>query len=312
MNLVLTSFITCAPLLLLIVLGVFIKKLGFISESTINEMSKITLKFLLPISIFMGIYNGSIDSNLNLKYVLVLLGGQFIVIAINTIIVLSSKMKNSEKSALLQQAIRPNISILAVPLCVEVLGESIRSLASISTGLFTPLMNCFVICEFEIFEPGPADKLKTTKRILLAPIVLGSVFGLLFKYLGITIPTVSVKTLNYISSCVTPLSLILVGANLNIDIELDKLSKVIYAVFYKTIINPVIGLILCLLFKLDAIQTVVVVAFYASPIATSTFPTAKGYSTDIELVSQSLVVSYIVAIVTLPLMITVLKLLAII
>jgi len=312
MNLILTSFATCAPLLLLIALGVLIKKLGFISSTTITEMSKITLKFLLPISIFMGIYNGSLESDLDTNYLIVLLGGQILVIAINTIIVLCTKMTNEEKSAIMQQAIRPNISILALPLSIEIAGEAIRSLASISVGLLTPITNGFVICEFEVFEPGPADKIKTLKRILLAPIILGSFFGLIFKFAGITLPIVAVKTLNYISNCVTPLSLIMIGASLNVDIKLDKVGKIAYAVIYKTIINPLIGLILCLLFKLNAAQIVVVMTFFASPIATSSFPTAKGYSTDIELVNQSLVISYIVAIFTLPLMITILKYFALI
>lgn len=312
MSLIISSFTVSAPLLLLVSIGVVLNKLNFIDQKTIKAISKLVLKVLLPINMFLNIYEGDLKSSLNIKHLIVLFGGFTLCILINLIILLKSKIGVKQQTAILQNAIRPNLTMFAIPLSIEIAGESIRSLSSISAGLGTPLLNAYSIAEFEWFKQGPANKLKILKRIITSPLVIASIIGFGLNIISLPIPYIFKRTLQYCSNCVTPMSLMMVGASFNFYIDKSEIKKISYSVIYKTLICPIIGLLLGLLFKLNSDQLVVILCCFASPAAASCYATANDYDTDMNLINSTLVYSYVACILTLPLIISITKALSII
>ena len=302
-----TSLTLIAPLLILVAVGVFLREKKLINQNTINEVSKIILKLLLPIQIFMNIYKGDLASNLSIKYTTVLISSYFLAVLINTIIVCYFVNDPKQRSAMLQGGTRSNISIFALPLSIMMAGESIGSLAAISVGILSPLNNGYAIAEFEYYKPGKASKLDVAKRILLSPIIVATILAFGIKLINLTLPETIINTFNYMSNCVTGMSLIMVGASFNFAFEKKKLPLILYTISFKTIIYPIIAIVLALLFKINSNQLIVLMCISAAPIATSSFPTAKGYDTDIDLVSSTLVYSYVACIFTLTTIISILR-----
>ena len=311
-QILLTSLSLVAPLLLLVLAGAILKKLGFISDPTISEISKIVLKLLLPIKIFLNIYNGKLDSNLSGRYVFVLVGSYVISVIINTIILHIRNIDTKQKSAILQNATRANISIFALPLTILIAGETISPLVAVSVGIMTPITNGYAIAEFEYYEPGECSKLKVLYRIITSPIVLGAILGFVFKGFNITLPSIIAKTFSEMANCVNGMSLILVGASFKLAFNKKDLFNTIYTISYKTIVCPLIAILLGVFFKLNPEQMIVIMCISSAPIATSCFPTANGYDTDIDLVSSTLVYSYIVCGFTITLIISILRVLCLI
>lgn len=312
LNVFLTSLSLVAPLLLLVLTGIVLKRLNYLSDATVNEVSKVILRVLLPLQIFMNIYNGDIPKDLDMKFLIVLIGSSLLAITINTIILTTSKIDYRQKSAMLQNATRPNASIFALPLSVMIAGDAVSSLAAMAVGFTTPIANGYAIGEFEYYKPGKAPRLKIFIRIITSPIIVATILAFIFKGFSLTLPTVISKTFTYMANIVTGMSLIVVGASFKFEVDLKKIKLIIYTIVFKTMICPIIAILLAIIFKLNATQMVVIMCISAAPIATSSFPTAKGYDTDIDLVSSTLVYSYVACSFTLTIIISVLKLLSLI
>lgn len=312
MSLILSSFTISAPLLLLLAIGAFLNKLKFTDKNAIDTVSKIILKVLLPINMFLNIYDGDLKAGLAFDFFIVLFGGYAICILLNIFIVIKTSLTARQKSAIIQNAIRPNLAMFALPLSIEMAGDSIKSLASISAGTITPFINAFAIGEFECFNKESANKLEIIKKVFSSPLVVASILGFIYNLLNISLPYVCKRTMSYCSNCVTPMSLIMIGASFDFSLDKSDIKKISYSVLFKTVFCPVVGLLLALLFKLSADQLVVILCCFASPTAASSFATANDYDTDMKLINSSLVYSYVACIFTLPLIISVSKALSII
>ena len=305
----LTSLSLVAPLLLLVAAGIVLKKLNYLSDITVSEVSKVILKLLLPIQIFMNIYNGDISSDLDGKFLFVLIGSYVVAIIINTIILCVLKVDNKRKSAILQNATRSNSSIFAIPLSAMIAGNSVASLTALAVGFTSPLTNGYSIAEFEYYKPGKAPRFKIFINIMTSPIIVATVLAFIFKAFSFTLPAVIDKTFTYMANIVTGMSLIMVGASFKFEVDAKDIKHLVYTILFKTIVCPLIAILMAIALKLNAAQMVVIMCISAAPIATSSFPTAKGYDTDIDLVSSTLVYSYVACSFTLTIIISVLRIL---
>lgn len=303
MEILLTAFNSCFPLLLLVGLGYFLKRINFIGQTTVSEMSKVILNVFLPINIFMSVITGNSSTDMDITYICLLFGIQILVIVINWILVIKKDIPYQQKSIIMQDAVRGNCSMFALPLSILIAGEGISSFAALSVAISSPVINMFSIVNFEYFEKKNKNMWQVIKKSLLSPLVLATFIGIVFKLINIKLPVVVNTPLSMISNCVTAVSLVMVGASFDFSINKDKLSKISYVLIFKMILTPILTIILCLLFKQNAYQTIILVCMYSSPIAVSSFATAKCYDSDIDLASSCLVYSYVVGIVTLPLIV---------
>lgn len=311
MDIIYSSFEVCMPLLFLVAIGVLLKSKKMISKETSKQMSAIVLKIFLPINIFMNIYNGDLKNDLSLRYLYILLAIYIITVIINFVIVNLTINDRRSKSAMLQNAIRANQTLFALPLAINIAGDGIGPLAALSACIITPINNLYALSEFEYYE-GNKSKLKIIINVLKSPITIATIIAFGFKLIDLSLPTIINTTFTYVSKATTALSLVMVGSTFNFAINKDKIQKIIYIIGFKTIICPIIAIIIALLFNVNRIQLITIMALFASPVASASYATAAAYDTDMDIINSSLVYSYVFAILSLPLIISIAQFLAII
>ena len=89
------------------------------------------------------------------------------------------------------------------------------------------------------------------------------------------------------------------------------LSRTCFLVFEMAII-PVAVLAVSILLGYRNVQLVAILAMFASPCAVSAYSMASGYDADFDLTSSIVVYSYLVCLITLPIIISAVRLLGLI
>ncbi|MBR0385379.1 MAG: AEC family transporter, partial [Erysipelotrichaceae bacterium] len=142
MAVLLKSFEIVIPLLSLILIGFLMKKKGLISQTTISEMNRFIISVLIPVNVFMSLYNSDFKTDFNLPYIVfIMVASLFACIA--SFILFSPIYDRKCRMALTQASARHNSGIFGLPLAASIYGDQVLGLAALGVALTSPLYNTF-------------------------------------------------------------------------------------------------------------------------------------------------------------------------
>lgn len=216
------NFIFClnatVPIFILMIMGVFFRKIGLFNENFITKSNKFVFTVALPVLLFEDISTSDFVKVWNLKFVLFCFCITFISIVIAFLLSFLMKDKDS-RGEFVQASYRSSAALLGIAFIQNLYGNAgMAPLMIIGT---VPLYNIMAVVILEVLRPGRGrfDKKliwRTAKGVLTNPIVLGIVLGILWSLLKIPQPAIMERSLNYISVLATPLGLMAMGASVNI------------------------------------------------------------------------------------------------
>jgi predicted permease len=307
MNIIVHSIEIVAPLLLLVGLGAFINLNNRLSTVTINEISFLVSKVFLPATIFINVYNSNIKEDFDLK-LLVFLTFIFILASSINIFYINFFVKdNKTKAVLLQASIRSNCTLFALPLAINIAGLSIAGITSLAAVIVTNLNNLYCIYIFERFQIKNHKLSFILIRVLKHPLTVGLLLGLITQALNIKLPYVIVKFVSDVAKITSPIALIIIGASFIFKQNKETVRHMSLAILYKLVLYPALGLLLAITLGFRNQALVVILALSASPVAINSYLTAKEYDCDVDLANATLVYSYIISLITLPMFISLVK-----
>ena len=301
----LRSIIIVFPLLTLVVIGVLLKERNFISDKTIKEMNRIIFSIFIPVNVFMSIYNSDFKSDFNISYILFIVFSVLLTFIIAYIIFYKVK-DNRVKPALIQASIRPNIAIIGIPLAVSIYGDTIAGMAAIGVAFCAPLYNILAVIIFESFKNNKISFKTLLIKLIRNPIIIATLIAMFIKLLNISIPIFAYDTINYLSRATTGISLIILGASFNFVNDCNS-KLLIMSLVYKMFIIPLIVISLAVLIGFRNAYLVCVMSLFAQPVAISAYSFASGYDVDLKLTSSIIVYSYVIALISLPMWIYLLR-----
>lgn len=300
MDALITSIKLASPLLLLIALGYYLKKIKFLDENISVQLSQLVLKVILPINIFVSIYNSDFKTDFDTKMILFIVVSN-VVLSIGMIILAHFVTSDKRQlGALMQAGVRGNYSIFAMPLAISIYGDKIAAPMAISIAFLTPLYNVYAVAIFEHYEDGDPNYLKQLIRVLKTPIMIATILAVAFKLFDVVIPSVLYETLNYISKSITAVSLMNLGLSFNFKINKSTIKLLAIALVYKLVVVPLVSLPAAIYLGFNHTALVVILVCATAPVATSAFATAVCYDTDIELTNSAVVYSYVFCAITIP------------
>lgn len=154
-------------------------------------------------------------------------------------------------------------------------------------------------------------KLTSFKRIILNPTILSMFIALPFFFLSIKLPVVIGKPLEYLAAINTPLAMIIVGINiakndirkLFVDINIYKVA------FLRLLLIPIIVGGLFIFLPVDNKILITSLIATACPTAAATSLFATSFKRDAVLASNTVAVTTLLSIITIPLIVAVFSLL---
>ena len=267
------------PVFLLMMLGLFFKKIGWIEEDFAAKMNKFVFVVPLPVLVFNDLASVDIRSVWDSRFVLFCAAVTVLSIGISSVISLIWKDK-AIKGEFIQASYRSSAALLGIAIIQNVYGTAhIAPLMIIGS---VPIYNIMAVIVLSLFGPGESklDKemlVSTGKGILKNPIILGIAAGILWSLLRIPMPPVMEKTVTSVAAMATPMGLMAMGATFDIKKAFSKVRPALLAAFMKLIGYCALFLPLAVKMGFRKEELVAILVMLGSATTVSCFVMAKKY-----------------------------------
>ena len=241
--------------------------------------------------IFQNIYESDLRALFNARFIIMIVCSLLILFVLICLGVGITCLPNTQKSVMVQGIFRCNFLLLGSALAVNLFGEGNLGTMTMAQAVTIPLFNllqvlCFVVFDNRDKSSGRQAIKKAGINILKNPLIIGSVFGILFSISGLTMPVIAAKTIDSMASLTTPLALICLGATFDVKKALVNSRLVIIATAIRLVVIPSIMVPLCYLLGFRGTELVTLFILFSGPTAVSSFVMAKNMGGDSDLAAQ--------------------------
>ena len=227
------------PVFLLMLVGLFLNKIGWIDEVFASRMNKFVFRVALPVKVFLDLGTVDFSKVWNLKFV----GFCFIATLLSITIAFGISCLLNDKSIkgeFIQAAYRSSAAILGLAFIQNIYGNS--GMAPLMIIGSVPLYNMMAVVVLAFFDPANEGKKidsallkKTARGVVTNPLIVCIAAGLLWSALKLPIPQILNKTLSNIGTTATPLGLMAMGASFDIKKAFNKKKPACIAAFIKLV-----------------------------------------------------------------------------
>lgn len=287
-------------LFILMAVGILVKKIGIISETNRKSFSDMLINVILPCNIVSSFMSGiEISSDLLKNCVLAVVLSAVIQIFVtyaNKLIF--KKVAKNRKSVMSYGMICSNSSFIGLPVAQELYGD----MGVLFTSVFQiPIRFTMWTAGLSLFTD--IDRKSAFKKLAKHPCIIAVFLGFLLMVLPVTLPSVVTSTINSISKCTTPLSMMVIGTILaDADIKTMFSKDVLYYSFWRLIGLPMLIWVVLMPFHLDKLLVSICVIMSGMPAGSTTSILADKYGGDSMFASQMTFVSTLFSIVTIPIL----------
>lgn len=265
------------PIFIIIILGFFLKKKGFVNDNFNKVASNIVFKVTLPIFLFVKIYNVDFDIIENLKVISFIYFGTILTFFISYFIAKWRKYDDDSLGVFVQGSFRGNFAIVGLALISSILGEKGFEIGSIILAFSLPIYNLLAIIALSLpLNNGNFSLGKTIIDILKNPLVLSVVFGLLFSVMNIELPLIIKKSGDYLAGLALPLALFGIGSSLSFSTISFYFRKTLLASTLKLLIFPLLMTYTAFLLGFRGEVLAAIFIFFGCPTALVSYIMAEG------------------------------------
>lgn len=289
------------PVFAVMVLGWLLKRAGFLTEEFIRTANKLVFHVALPAMLFLDI--AQMDPTQLLDGRFVAFGAAVTLVSILLIWLLSRLlMKHKEQvGAFVQGAYRSSAAILGAALITNVYGDA--GYAPLMILASVPLYNIFAVLILVLESGGDghqggAGVKRAAVNVCKNPIILGIVAGMPFALLQLKLPAMVTKTVSLVGQLATPLALLAIGAGFVWQNARQRAVPAAAASLIKLVLLPAVFLPLAIALSFRNEQLMALLIMLGSPSTPSGYIMAKQMGADAELSSGVVVLTTLLASVT--------------
>ena len=293
----LISFNVVAPLFLLLAVGILLRKLGMISPQTESQMNNLVFRCFLPLLLFHNIISsgpGSFQPTLLIFCVAVVL----VMYALSFCITLPLEKENSRRGVLIQAMFRSNFVLFGLPVTVSLFGQEAAGTASLMIAVVVPLFNMLSVTALEIFRGGAIRPGKILRGIFTNPLILASLLGLAFLFLGLRLPAFLESAVSDLAGVATPLAFVVLGASFRFSDMRNYPRQLFLGLSVRLIIFPALFLPIAAALGFRGPEMAAALAMLASPTAVSSFTMARQMGGDSSLAGQLVIFGTLLSLFT--------------
>lgn len=272
-----TAVNAIVPIVLLIVLGYILKRIGFLTREFLKIGNKLVFNVCLPCMLFINIYDIQDITAVNWGLVIFCVAMVFIIFGIGLVVSILVTKDNRRRGVILQCCYRSNYAIIGMSLAASLAGAgqeaAVNGVVSIIQAFTIPIFNILAVISLSVFvgrtqpqtgENGmpekPASPHTDIKKILVNiaknPLIIGIVAGLVFvglRYAEIAIwgnpapftvkddLTFVYSTLSNLKQVTTPLALIVLGGQFEFSAIKGMSREIVTGTVFRIVIAPLLG-----------------------------------------------------------------------
>lgn len=307
-----TALNAVLPILLLTVLGYWLKRIGFLSEQFVKIGNKIVFHICLSCTLFINVYDIDDFSSVAWDVVIYALLAVCFLFLIGIFVAMLTTKEPAKRGVMLHGIFRSNYAIIGLSLAAALGGDEAMAIASVISAFAMPLYNILGVVSLTIFSGG--ERKISAKEYILPilknPMILGAAAGALcilirkLQVLAFGNVIISLEEdLSFVFQAVskltlmtTPLALMVMGAQFEFSAVKGLVKEILVGSLWRIVFAPLIGIGLAFilskhtgLLACDAASYPALIALFGSPAAVSTAVVASEMGGDEQLATQIVV-----------------------
>jgi predicted permease len=297
---------TLAPVFLLIVLGVVLRKARFLSAELITGLNRLVYWVGLPALLFYKIAITDYDFQTAGRTFLVVFLGMFASIIAGYFIAYLLKVPAASVGTFVQGSYRGNLLYIGLPIIIYSFygaqnAAQMQNTAAIVLGFIVPFYNILAVIVL-LAGQHKIDRsifAKISRSVLTNPLFIACVAGIVYSALSLKIPLVAARTIEAVGQMALPLALLAIGATLAYSRVSGRKNFAFVASIIKVALTPLIGFAIALLIGLGSGETRIALIYLACPTAVLSFIMAENLGGDGKLAAAIVLISTILSVVSL-------------
>ena len=290
------------PLFLLIFLGYILRKKRITTDNFIQTGNSIVFKIALPATMFYNVYiQPDIRGLFDIGFVLFIVIGAILSFFGAWLIALIFIKDRSIIAAFIHGAFRGNFVILGMPLLHSFIGIENSGMAALVILFTIPMYNIFAIIVLTMYSDSEkkVNFLYILKQIITNPLTVGIAAGFVLALFQFNMPSILNSTVEYVTRMTTPLALICMGGGLELGIFDKKLKYSLWGSVYKTIVLPLITIIIAYAIGFRSYELAIIFVTFAVPTAVASFTMTVLMGGDSYVGATSVIFSTVFSLFTL-------------
>lgn len=304
MDNILFSFNGVFPLVLIVGLGIFLRKIQMFDDHFISQANQFCFMVAFPLQLFNNIYHIDYTQRIPVD-MLVFIALSILVMTLLLMFMVPRIIKDHTKwGSFIQGAFRSNFLLVGLPLANNLFGERGVIVASIALPVVIPLYNFLAVLVLSVnsnTQHTAENKVhygQVALNILKNPLIIGALSALALGTLQVPMPLFLDRSIKDVGSIATPLALILLGAQFKFSDLRGRIKLAMVASLLRVVILPwtVIGLAIVLGFRGESLGTIFII--FSAPSAISGYIMAKNMGNDGPLAGQVIILTTLLSVVT--------------
>jgi predicted permease len=303
LSVLLFSFNAIVPLLFAMVVGWFIAWKRQINEANIKFLNQLCFRHLMAFHIFNSARSINFYAEFNHKLVIAGALSIFLIMLLAWLVFSLIIPDMARRCVFIVCSFRSNNLIFALPLATNLFGaagiKAATMLAPVSIILFNFLSVVVMVYHARPHGSSMAGALKRSAiDIVQNPLIIGSVLGMLFALLHIKLPVFLKGGVAMVASAATPVSLILLGAQIDVKKLAGTIKPALAACLLRLVIVPAIVVPVMILAGFRGPELGSLLVVFAAPCAVATMIMARNYDIEPLFAAQTVYLSTILSVVT--------------
>lgn len=307
------SFNAVMPILILFVIGYFLKRVGFADEGFFKKANAMVFKVFLPVLLFKNVYDIDSLSDVNLPAILYCLAAVLVLCLIGFITAKLTAKNRNQTGVITQCTFRSNYAIIGIPLAETLGGAEAAGFASILSAASIPLFNILAVILLSHYseDSRSASVKETIKKTAKNPLIIGVFAGVLTVALRQLLPLNSsmeivfsierdlpflYSAISTIAKGTSALALIVLGARFDFAAVRGLFRQIVTATFMRLVIAPAVGVGFAVLLStrlgvlsVSSVEYPAIISLFSTPVAVSSAVMVGEIGGDEQLAGQLVV-----------------------
>jgi hypothetical protein len=287
-----------APVFSMLFLGVGLKRLGWIDDAFINTASSLVFRGTMPALLFLGIVKADLSTALQPALL-----GYFVLATLVCFLIAWGwaiwRCPQVERGIYTQGAFRGNNGIVGLALATSMYGDYGLSVGAVLGGVVILCYNTLSAIVLTIYSPHvKSGPWAICKSILSNPLIIGVLAAMPIAYWKLPLPDWLMISTQYFAQMTLPLALICIGGTLTLASLRASSGIAISASLMKMVWLPLLATLGAWLWGFRDAQLAILFLYFASPTAAASFVMARAVNGNHQLAAAIIVITTLVAAVT--------------
>ena len=287
-----------APVFVMLFIGVALKRLAWIDASFIHTASSLVFKATMPTLLFLSILRADLDAALQpalLSY--------YVVATVTTFFLAWAwalwRCPRADRGVYVQGAFRGNNGIVGLALATSLYGDYGLSLGGVLAGLVILVYNSLSALILAIYNPeGRASAAAILLSIVRNPLIIGVTAAVPFAYWQVPLPDWLLTSGQYFAQMTLPLALICIGGTLSLSVLRESSRIALSSSLMKLVWLPALATSGAWLFGFRGAELGILFLYFACPTASASFVMARATNANHQLAATIIVLTTLMAVIS--------------